>query len=96
MCSATESLVPEISTEAAESISSRRTRLTNVHRVEDANNLDSDEVEDLLEVMDFIRDYRAQGDKVPFPLYETEETEAATSTKWTEIAEIDFSKEALS
>jgi len=91
LCSATESLVPEIGSEAAESIDARRTRLINVHQFAGADNLDSDEVEDVLEVMDFLRDYRAQGSTVPFPLYKTEEMEATTSSKWEEIAEIDFS-----
>lgn len=91
LCGATESLVPEIGTGAAESIDARRTRLTDVHQFTDANNLDSDEVEDVLEMMDFLRDYREQGEKVPFPLYNTAEMEAQTTAKWEEIAEINFS-----
>ena len=91
LCGATESLVPEIATEAAKSVDDRRNRLIDVHQFSGANDLDSDEVEDVLEMMDFLRDYRERGDTVPFPLYKTEEMEAPTTAKWEEIAEIDFS-----
>mmetsp|Transcript_5746 Transcript_5746/g.10888 ORF Transcript_5746/g.10888 Transcript_5746/m.10888 type:complete len:245 (+) Transcript_5746:993-1727(+) len=89
LCGATESLVPEIGTEAAVSIDSRRQRLVDDHQFTGANDLDSDEVEDVLELMDFIKEYRAQGEAVPFPVYKTAEMEGST-TKWEEIAEINF------
>ena len=41
--------------------------MLDVHKFEGTNNLDSDKVEDILEVMDLVRDYRAQGNTVPFP-----------------------------
>lgn len=90
LCGATELLVPDIGTEAAISIDIQRQRLLGVHQFTGANDLDSDEVEDVLEMMDFLRDYRAQVDTVQFPLYKTAEMETMT-TKWEDVAEIDFS-----
>ena len=72
-CGATEQLVPKFGTNAAEPIESKRNRLQQEYHFSNANNLTSDEVEDALERLDFVRNFRAQGDTVPFPLYPSKE-----------------------
>ena len=87
MCGATEQFVPEMGTKSAEPVGEKRNRLQQQYKFSDANNLTSDEVEDALERLDFVRGFRAQGEKVPFPLYPSKEMDGIAS-KWKEITEI--------
>ena len=86
-CGASEQLVPDSGAHAAEPIESKRNRLLQEYHFSEANNLTSDEVEDALELLDFIRDFRAQGQTVPFPLYPSKEMSGG-SDKMIDIAEI--------
>lgn len=90
-CFATESIVPQSGCESSKSIADMRRELKDKYNFDGVNDLQSDEVEDAYEMMEFLRDYSRHADEsVPFPLYETAEMDGDAPTKWEELLEIDF------
>ncbi len=57
--------------------------------------LQSDEVEDAYEMLDFLKQYRDQEESVQFPLYETTEMDSESKTKWEELFEINLKEGAV-
>ena len=55
-----------------------------------ARDLSTDEVEDVHEMMKYLRQYRDHAIDVQYPLYPTSEMECDISTEWEEIIEINF------
>lgn len=94
LCAATEALVPTLGTEAPQDlVQAKRARLLD-DGFAGAKDLDSDEVEDVFEALDFMKIFRnksmGKGDNVPFPLYESNEMDANVVLAWEDIAEINF------
>jgi len=88
-CYATKSIVPESGCPNSKSIAEIRQALVD-DNFDGAKNLDSDEVEDAFEMIEYLRKYREMEKSVPFPLYNTAEMDADVSSKWEELIEIDL------
>lgn len=89
-CFAVESIVPLPDSMGSKTIAAMRQELKDVYNFDDVDSLSSDEVEDVYEMMEFMRMYRKLESTVPFPLYETAEMDCDTPTKWDQLMEIDF------
>lgn len=93
-CYASESISPTSGTAAAKTIREMREELVQ-DNFDGARDLSSDEVEDVYEMMEYLRLYREQGVSVPYPLYPTSEMDSSADVKWEELLEIDFKEGAV-
>ena len=90
LCAASESLIPELDSPAAEGIENKRRILIEVHDFSGADELDSDEVEDVLDLMRFMKSFKDMECTVPFPLYPSDAMFGNDMLKWNEVVEINF------
>ena len=88
-CYATESIVPQSGGVGSKSIADMRQELVK-ENFDGAKDLDSDEVEDVHEMMEYLHHYRGKEVAVEYPLYATSEMINDASTEWDEIIEINF------
>lgn len=89
-CYATESVVPQSGGAGSKSIAQMRSELI-ADNFDGAKDLDSDEVEDVYEMMTHLQKLRTeQQSNVEYPLYATSEMDGEVATKWEDIIEIDF------
>ncbi len=82
LCDATESLIPELDSPAAESIENKRRILIEICDFSGADELDSDEVEDVLDLMRFMKSFKDMECTVPFPLYPSDAMFGNDMLKW--------------
>ena len=89
-CYATESVVPQSGGAGSKSIAQMRSELI-ADNFDGAKDLDSDEVEDVYEMMTHLQKLRTeQQSNVEYPLYATSEMDREFATEWEDLIEIDF------
>mmetsp|Transcript_20564 Transcript_20564/g.32365 ORF Transcript_20564/g.32365 Transcript_20564/m.32365 type:complete len:362 (-) Transcript_20564:1468-2553(-) len=86
-CFAIESIVPQSGCSNSKSIAEMRQCLIG-DNFDGAKDLQSDEVEDAYEMIEYLHNYRELEKSVKYPLYAADEM--ASATKWEELIEVDF------